>query len=306
MTCPMSKYLQDKLSQHFTLIKSWEIKSKTDFLTQHSTSIKAIVGNGSHGADATLIDSFPCLEIIASHSSGLDQIDLVKCREKGVRVTSTPDALTHEVADTAVALVLATLRRICVSDGFVRKGSWKNGDFGLTTKVSGKSVGIIGLGRIGSAIAKRMEAFGCPISYYSRSHKPNSSYKYYPNVIELASNSEILVIACSLTEATRHIINREVIDALGPNGFLINIGRGGHVDEPELVSALAERRLGGAGLDVFEHEPEVPEQLIGLDNVVLTPHVGSCTQETRMAIADLVVANLVAHFANEPLLTPVI
>nr|GFA02448.1 hydroxyphenylpyruvate reductase-like [Tanacetum cinerariifolium] len=277
MTCPMSKYLQDKLTQHFTLIKSWQITSKTDFLTHHSHSIKAIVGNGSHGADATLIDSFPCLEIISSHSSGLDQIDLEKCREKGVRVTSTPDALTHEVADTAVALVLATLRRICVADRFVRKGSWKNMDFGLTTKVGGKSVGIIGLGRIGSAIAKRMEAFGCPI-----------------------------IVACSLTKATRHIINREVIDALGPNGFLINIARGGHVDEPELVSALAEGRLGGAGLDVFEHEPEVPEQLIGLDNVVLTPHAGSCTQETRMAIADLVVANLVAHFANEPLVTPVI
>ncbi|PWA22384.1 D-3-phosphoglycerate dehydrogenase [Artemisia annua] len=137
MTCPMSTYLQDKLSQHFTLIKSWETtKSNTDFfLTHHSTSIKAIVGNGSHGADATLIDSFPCLEIIASHSSGLDQIDLDKCREKGIRVTSTPDALTHEVADTAVALVLATLRRICVADRFVRNGVWKNGDFGLTTRV---------------------------------------------------------------------------------------------------------------------------------------------------------------------------
>ncbi|PWA98331.1 D-isomer specific 2-hydroxyacid dehydrogenase, catalytic domain-containing protein [Artemisia annua] len=185
-------------------------------------------------------------------------------------------------------------------------GVWASLNLFTGCFVSGKSVGIIGLGRIGTAIAQRMEAFGCPISYYSRSLEPNSSYKYYPNVIELASNSEILVVACSLTEETRHIINREVIDALGPNGFLINIGRGGHVDEPELVSALAEGRLSGAGLDVFEQEPEVPEQLIGLDNVVLTPHVGSCTQETRTAIADLVVANLVAHFANEPLLTPVI
>ena len=167
-------------------------------------------------------------------------------------------------------------------------------------------VGIIGLGRIGSAIAKRLEAFNCPLSYYSRSKKPNSAYKYHPNVIELASNCEILVIACSLTESTRHIINREVIEALGPKGFLINIARGDHVDERELVSALVERRLGGAGLDVFEHEPEVPDQLVLLDNVVLSPHVGTCTTETRKAMADLVVANLVAHFSDQPLLTPVI
>lgn len=176
----------------------------------------------------------------------------------------------------------------------------------LYLQVSGKSVGIIGLGRIGSAIAKRLEAFSSPISYYSTSQKPDSHYKYYPNVIELASNCEILVIACSLNESTRHIINREVIDALGPKGFLINIGRGGHVDEPELVAALVEGRLGGAGLDVFEHEPEVPNQLIHLENVVLSPHVGSCTKETREAIADLVVANLVAYFSNQPLLTPVV
>lgn len=167
-------------------------------------------------------------------------------------------------------------------------------------------MGIIGLGRIGSAIAKRMEAFDCPICYYSRSEKPNSRYKYYPNVIELATNCEILVISCSLTEQSHHMINREVIDALGRNGYVINIGRGAVIDERELVSALVERRLAGAGLDVFEHEPDVPVELVGLDNVVLSPHVGTCTVETRKAMADLVVANLVAYFTNEPLLTPVV
>ncbi|KAK9054705.1 hypothetical protein SSX86_025784 [Deinandra increscens subsp. villosa] len=312
LTCPISKYLQDELAKRFHLFKSWEIpipspSNDTDnFFNQHSHSIRAVVGNGAHGADSALIQSLPCLEIISSHSSGLDQIDLVKCKEKGIRVTSTPDTLTDEVADLAVLLILATVRRICACDRFVRNGMWKQGDFKLTTKVSGKPVGIIGLGRIGSAIAKRLEAFNSPISYHSRSEKPDSGYKYYPNVVELASNSEILVVACSLTKSTHHIINREVIDALGPKGFLVNIGRGGHVDEPELVSALVEGRLGGAGLDVFEHEPDVPEQLIGLDNVVLSPHVGTCTVETREAMADLVVANLVAHFSNEPLLTPVV
>lgn len=171
---------------------------------------------------------------------------------------------------------------------------------------SGKRVGIIGLGRIGTAIAKRAEAFDCPISYYSRSAKPDTDYKYYPTVLDLASNCDILVVACALTQETRHIVNREVIDALGPKGVLINIGRGPHVDEPELVSALVEGRLGGAGLDVFENEPQVPEQLFGLDNVVLLPHVGSGTVETRKAMADLVIGNLEAHFLNKPLLTPVV
>lgn len=171
---------------------------------------------------------------------------------------------------------------------------------------SGKSVGIVGLGRIGSAIAERAEAFGCPISYHSRSEKSETNYKYYSNIVDLAANSQILIVSCALTEETHHIVNREVIDALGPNGILINIGRGPHIDEPELVSALAEGRLAGAGLDVFENEPDVPEQLLGLENVVLLPHVGSDTVETSEAMADLVIKNLEAHFSNKPLLTPVI
>jgi len=171
---------------------------------------------------------------------------------------------------------------------------------------SGKTVGIIGLGRIGGAIAKRAEAFGCPISYYSRTEKPNSKYKYYSNVVDLAANCQVLVVSCPLTDETRHIINREVLDALGPKGVLINVGRGRHVDEPELVSALLEGRLGGAGLDVFESEPHVPEELFGLDNVVLLPHVGSGTWETRKAMADLVLGNLEAHVLKKPLLTSVV
>lgn len=167
-------------------------------------------------------------------------------------------------------------------------------------------MGIVGLGRIGLAIAKRAEAFSCPISYYSRSEKQDSKYKYYPDIIDLAANSQVLVIACPLTEETHHIINREVIEALGPRGVLVNIGRGPLVDEPELVSALLEGRMGGAGLDVFEHEPNVPEQLFGLDNVVLLPHVGSGTWETRKDMADLVLGNLEAYFLNKPLLTPVV
>ena len=172
---------------------------------------------------------------------------------------------------------------------------------------SGKAVGIVGLGRIGSAVAKRAAAFGCPVSYHSRSEKPEAgSYKYYPNIPDLAANSHILVVACALTDETRHIVNREVIDALGPKGAIVNIGRGPIIDQPELVSALVEGRLGGAGLDVLENEPNVPEELLGLENVVLTSHIGSDTVETCKDMADLLIANLEAHFSGKPLLTPVL
>lgn len=306
MVCPMSLYLEQELESRFKLFRFWNFPQKKEFLKDNSSSIRAVVGTATAGADADLIESLPSLEIVANFSVGLDKVDLEKCKEKGIRVTNTPDVLTEDVADLAIGLILTTLRRVCECDRYVRSGLWKKGDFKLTTKFSGKSVGIIGLGRIGLAIAKRAEAFGCPISYCSRSQKPDSKYKYFPSVIELASNCAILVVACPLTDETHHIINRKVIDALGPKGVLINIGRGPHVDEPELVSALIEGRLGGAGLDVFEHEPEVPEQLFGLDNVVLTPHVASGTVETRKAMADLVIGNLEAYFSKKPLLTPVV
>ena len=171
---------------------------------------------------------------------------------------------------------------------------------------SGKTIGIIGMGRIGTAVAKRAEGFNCSISYYSRTQKQEPKYKYYPSLVELASNCDILVVACPLTEETHHIINREVINALGLKGVLINIGRGKHVDEPELVSALLEGRLGGAGLDVYENESHVPEELFRLENVVILPHVGSGTVETRAAMADLLLGNLEAHFLGKPLLTPLV
>ncbi|KAK6284527.1 hypothetical protein POUND7_003479 [Theobroma cacao] len=339
MVCPMNSYLEHELEKRFNLFRFWTVPEKSAFLATNKNSIRAVVGNSSAGADAELIEVLPKLEIVASFSVGLDKIDLAKCKEKGIRVTNTPDVLTDDVADLAIGLMLAVLRKLCESDRYVRSGKWKKGDYRLTTKCwflsavefdcrmmlcgsneddyasaiaefdlmfTGKKVGIIGLGRIGMAVAKRAEAFSCPISYYSRTEKPEIKYKYYPGVVELAANCDILVVACSLTEETLHIINREVIDALGPKGVLINVGRGPHVDEPELVSALVERRLGGAGLDVFEHEPEVPEELFGLDNVVLLPHVGSGTVETRQAMADLVIGNLEAHFLNRPLLTPVV
>ncbi|XP_051114514.1 hydroxyphenylpyruvate reductase-like isoform X1 [Andrographis paniculata] len=305
---PLSTYLQEEISKRFLLFKYWQVPPdlRREFLAEHAASIKAVVADGVRGADSDLIDALPHLEIVSSHSSGLDKTDLNKCRENGIRVTYTPHAMTDDVADLAILLALATMRRICGADTFVRRGEWTNADFNLTAKFSGKSVGIIGLGRIGSAIARRAEAFGCSISYHSRQPKPNLRYKYCSSVIDLASNSQILIVASALTQETHHIVNREVIDALGEDGIIVNIARGSQIDESELVSALAERRLGGAGLDVLEHEPEVPDLLSKLDNVVLSPHVGANTSETRKAMADLVVGNLEAYFSNKPLLTPVL
>ncbi|KAJ4832070.1 hypothetical protein Tsubulata_043711 [Turnera subulata] len=307
MTClPPHPYLVEQLEKRFTLHKLHLIPDKAQFFSTHRAAIRAVVGNSTAGADAELIDQLPNLEIVSSFSVGLDKIDLAKCKERGIRVTNTPDVLTDDVADLAIGLMLAVLRRLCESDRYVRSGLWKKGDYKLTTKFTGKRVGIIGLGRIGMAIAKRAEAFNCPISYFARTEKTDVPYKYHPSVTELAANCDILVVACALTQETRHIVNREVLDALGPKGVLINIGRGPHVDEPELVAALVEGRLGGAGIDVFENEPHVPEELFGLENVVLLPHVGSGTEETRKEMADLVLGNLEAHFLNKPLLTPVV
>ncbi|KAK9923376.1 hypothetical protein M0R45_031798 [Rubus argutus] len=306
MPVPVSAYLEQELEKRFNVFKLWTVPHKTQFIKDHATSIRAIVGNASTGADAELIETLPKLEIVASFSVGMDKVDLKKCKEKGIRVTNTPDVLNDDVADLAIGLVLAVMRRLCESDRYVRSGQWKKSDYKLTTKFTGKTVGILGLGRIGKAVAKRAEAFSYPIVYCSIPEEPNLKYKYYPSVVELAFNCDILVVACPLTEETRHIINREVIDALGPKGVLINIARGPLVDEPELVSALLEGRLGVAGLDVYQNEPEVPEQLFGLENVVLLPHVASGTVETRNAMADLVIGNLEAHFLNKPLLTPVV
>ncbi|WVZ00372.1 hypothetical protein V8G54_026441 [Vigna mungo] len=298
MTCPMHSYIQEELAKRFKLFKLWHFPSFAAFAQAHGTSVRAVVASVKVGVDATTIDSLPNLQIVSTYSVGYDNIDLRKCREKGIPVTNTPNVLTDDVADLAIALALSLF---CTISHSPRRNSAPH----LTPKLSGKAVGIIGLGRIGLAIAKRAEAFGCPISYHSRSVKAESGYRYYSNVLDLAADSEVLVVACTLTHETRHIVNRGVMNALGPKGILINIGRGPHVDEPELVSALTEGRLGGAGLDVFEKEPEVREELLRLENVVLTPHVGSDTVETCMAMADLVIANLEASFLGKPLLTPI-
>nr|CAD1843371.1 unnamed protein product [Ananas comosus var. bracteatus] len=266
----MDSYLEEELARRFRLFRLWEAppERRLGFLRAHACSIRAVVGNTAVGADADTIDALRALEIVASFSVGLDKVDLARCRARGIRVTNTPTC-SPTTSPTSPSRSPSTS---C------------------------------------AALARRRSIrIRLPISYTSRSeklHRPN--YKYHSNAADLAADCDVLVVSCALTEETRRIVDRAVIDALGPNGVLINVGRGAHVDEPELVSALVEGRLGGAGLDVFTDEPSVPEALLGLENVVLVPHVGSSTWETSRAMADLVIANLEAHVMKKPLLTPVI
>ncbi|KAJ7533000.1 hypothetical protein O6H91_13G028600 [Diphasiastrum complanatum] len=303
VTSPFFPHPSSVIESKFRVLKLWEADDKQAFLKQNADTIRGLVGIV---VSAEVIDTLPNLEIVSCFSVGIDKVDLVKCRERGIVVTNTPDVVTDETADTALALVLAAMRRICPADRYIREGLWPlKGNFPLAHKVSGKRFGIVGLGRIGSAIAKRAEGFGCSISYYARSKKSEYEYQFYESVLELAKDSDILVLACALTKETTHIVNRDVLNALGPDGTLVNIARGAIVDEPELVKVLVEGRLGAAGLDVFENEPHVPKELLSMDNVVVQSHSGTATWETRRAMADLVVRNLEAHFSGKPPLTRV-
>ncbi|XP_024371939.1 glyoxylate/hydroxypyruvate reductase A HPR2 [Physcomitrium patens] len=299
-------YLRDSLESKFNLLVLSEHTNRDEYLAMAGGSVRAVVTSTNSVVGAKLLEKLPNVEIVASFSVGLDKVDLDYCKQKGIVVTNTPEVLTEDCADLAIALLLATMRQICSADRYVRKGCWpKQGTYPLSYKMSGKDLGIVGLGRIGKAVAKRAEAFGCKIKYYARSDKKDVPYEYFSSVLELAKNSTMLVVCCAFTKETAKIIDRRVLDALGPEGFLVNISRGGVVDEPELVKALLECRLGGAGLDVYENEPIVPQELWNMDNVVLLPHVASGTWETRRAMADLISGNLEAHFSGKPVLTPV-
>jgi hydroxypyruvate reductase len=267
--------------------------------------IRAISGSGESKVPRELIARLPALEIISVFGVGYDGVDVAAARERGIPVTNTPDVLNDEVADLAIALVLSISRRIPQADRYVREGKWLNGPMPLARKVSGARMGIVGLGRIGNAIARRAEAFGMTIAYTSRNARPESPYRYFPSAEALAAEVDFLVVITPGGAGTLKLIDAKVLKALGKDGYLINVARGSVVDEAALIEALQSGTIAGAGLDVFEAEPNVPAALIALDNVVLTPHVGSATWETRRAMGDLAFGNLVAHFAGKPLLSPV-
>lgn len=298
----LAKQMAD-LEQDFTVHKLPPPPERQAFLAKLADRVRFVQTTGFHGADAALINALPKLEIIACMAVGLDSVDLAAAKARGVAVTNTPDVLNDDVADLAIALMLMAARRLAVSDRFVREGKWLKGGQPLATKVSGKRLGILGLGRIGKAIAKRAAAFDMDIAYHGRRAQPDVPYRFYPDLARMAADVDFLVVICPGGEATRNIVNQQVIEALGPKGILINVARGSVVDEPALVRALQSGKLGGAGLDVFADEPKVPTELLTMEQVVLAPHVGSATVETRNAMADLVVANLRAHLRGDKLLT---
>lgn len=267
-------------------------------------SVRGIVSSGEGRVGRELLARLPALEIISVFGVGYDGIDVPATRERGVLLTNTPEVLTDDVADLAMGLMLAVSRELIPADRYLRGGHWAKGPFRLTRKVSGSRLGIFGLGRIGLAIARRAEGFGMQIAYTAREQKP-VSYQYYPSAQALAQNVDFFVVSAHGGPATRGLVNADVLAALGPEGFLINIARGSVVDEPALVEALKTKRIAGAGLDVFAEEPSVPAELLTMENVVLTPHVASGTWQTRKAMADLAFANLEAHFTGKPVLTPV-
>ena len=267
--------------------------------------VTAITGGGESRVTRELMDRLPALRMVSIMGVGYDGVDVAAARERGIMVTHTPDVLNDEVADTAIGLMLSIARRIPQADRWVREGKWESvGAMPLARRMSGTRLGIVGLGRIGTAIANRARAFGMSIAYTSRSRK-DVAYAYYPSAKELAGNVDFLLVITPGGAATRHMIDAEVLRALGPQGYLVNVARGSVVDEAALVDALARGVIAGAALDVFENEPKVPQALREMDNVVLTPHIGSATVQTRHAMADLALRNLQAFFAGRPPHTPV-
>lgn len=267
--------------------------------------IRAIAGGGESQVTRELISQLPALEMISVFGVGYDRYDVTAARERGIPVTNTPDVLTDDVADMGLALMLALARGVPQADKYVRAGQWLKGPMPLARKVTGARLGIVGLGRIGAAIARRAEGFGMSIAYTSRNPKAGSTYRYYPSAAALAAEVDFLMVITPGGAGTRGLINSEVLTALGAKGYLINVARGTVVDQEALIKALQNGVIAGAALDVFENEPNVPDALCAMENVVLTPHIASGTWQTRRAMADLAFGNLQAHFAGKPLLTPV-
>jgi D-3-phosphoglycerate dehydrogenase len=295
----------EPLERDYDLRKLWLAPDREAFLADWAPQARAIATRGELGASGALIDRCPKLEIVSCYGVGVDAIDLKRARERGVRVTNTPDVLTEDVADFAFALILAHMRKVIDGDAHVRSGAWRSGNLALGTSLRGKTLGILGFGRIGRAIARRAEGFGVKIAYsdVARSDAPHA---YYRSPVELAAASDILVASVAGGEATRGLVNAAVFEALGPSGLFVNVARGSVVNEAALIDALARNKIAGAALDVFLNEPDIDRRVLEFRQVIVQPHQSSGTVETRKAMGKLVRDNLEAHFAGRPLLTPVV
>ncbi len=302
ITAPLPPFLYGPLKADYRCHDYVQASDKAGFLASVGASIRGLVQGGGTVTPTTLLDALPALEIISVFGVGYDGVPVDYCKRRGIKVTNTPDVLTDDVADVAVGLILMTGRGFVRLNRFVHAGGWRKQAPELTTKLGGRTVGILGLGRIGKAIAQRVAAMGMKVAYTGR--KPQDvPYQYFADLKALAAASDFLVVACPGGPATKNLVDAGVLAALGKKGTLVNIARGSIVDEPALVAALEQGVIKGAGLDVFADEPNIPPPLYALDNVVLLPHVGSATRETRQAMGDLCKANLDAWAQGKPMLT---
>jgi lactate dehydrogenase-like 2-hydroxyacid dehydrogenase len=299
----MVRGLEPNVTLHFLA----DAKDPEAFFKQVGDKIRAVaIAYTANKLDSVFMQKFPKLEQISSFGVGYDHVDAKWAGEHGVIVTNTPDVLNEEVADTTLGLLLCTLREFPQAERYLRAGKWTGGHYPLTkATLQGRSVGMVGMGRIGRAIARRLEAFGVPVVYHSRNPQSGVKYKHYPKLIEMARDVDTLIVIVPGGPATANMINADVLKALGPNGVLINMARGSVVDEPALIEALKNKTIYSAGLDVFAKEPNVPKELMEMDHVVLFPHLGSASVATREAMDRLVVDNILAWAAGKPPLTPV-
>lgn len=295
---PLLPALEQALAERYAVQRLSDQADPSAFLAAHGADFVGYVTSAVMGLDAARLAQLPRLQVVSSFGVGLDRIDLAAAAARGVQVGHTPGVLDDCVADHAFALLLDTMRRLSAADRFVRRGDWPAGPFGLSRRVSGARLGLVGFGRIGQTIARRASGFDMAVRYHSRRPVEGAAWSHEPSLHALAAWADVLVVITAGGAATRHLIDRAVLDALGPEGFLVNVARGSVVDEAALVEALQAGRIAGAGLDVFADEPRVPETLRGLDNVVLTPHVASATRETRQAMGQRVIDNLEGFFRD--------
>ena len=308
MVGPVMPLIEQGISRAFTLHKLWEAPDREALIANLAPRLRAIVaGGGKHEPmGPEFLGRFPKLEIISSFGVGYDHVDAKWAAAHGIVVTNTPDVLTEEVADTALGLLLCTVRELPQAERYLRAGKWLEGDYPLTrATLRDRTIGMVGLGRIGKAIARRLDAFRVPVVYHSRHPQPGVPYRHYPNLVDMARAVDVLMVVTPGGSATKHLIDANVLEALGPDGILINMSRGSVVDEPALIAALEAGKILSAGLDVLANEPRVPPELMAMENVVLFPHVGSASVYTRDAMGQLVVHNLLSWAAGKGPLTPV-
>jgi lactate dehydrogenase-like 2-hydroxyacid dehydrogenase len=290
----------------FTVHRLAEASDRAAFLREHGHRIRGVAATGSHGPiGAALFDQLPALEIVSHFGVGYDNVDVAEAARRGIMVTNTPDVLTDEVADLTLGLLIATVRRIPRAEQHLRTGQWRSKPFPLSPTLRGRTVGILGLGRIGKAIAVRCEAFGLPVAYHGRREQAGVAYAYHASAVELARNVDVLIAVTPGGPETRHLVNAEVLEALGPDGVFVNVARGSVVDEDALLAALRDKTILAAGLDVFENEPNIRPEFLELENAVLLPHIASASVHTRNAMGQLVVDNLLSWFGGQGAKTPV-